>query len=88
MFVQSHVRAHVELMWLLSSSTPIGWLQKMTQFKEKSRKEVRICLWFHLVSPYFFHHSVLQINIREMRLYIKATMVSIFINALDMDVKA
>ncbi|CAN6807024.1 unnamed protein product [Brassica oleracea] len=38
-FVQSHVRAHVELMWLLSSSTPIGWLQKMTQFKEKSRKE-------------------------------------------------
>ncbi|CAN7018059.1 unnamed protein product [Brassica oleracea var. botrytis] len=38
-FVQSHVRAHVDLMWLLSSSTPIGWLQKMTQFKEKSRKE-------------------------------------------------
>nr|CAB3467749.1 unnamed protein product [Digitaria exilis] len=25
-FIQSHVRAHVELMWLLSSSTPIGWL--------------------------------------------------------------
>ncbi|WCJ29484.1 Tryptophan--tRNA ligase [Euphorbia peplus] len=37
-FVQSHVRAHVELMWLLSSATPIGWLNKMTQFKEKSRK--------------------------------------------------
>jgi tryptophanyl-tRNA synthetase len=40
-FVQSHVRAHVELMWLLSSSTPIGWLNKMIQFKEKSRKAVR-----------------------------------------------
>ncbi|KAG7642070.1 unnamed protein product [Arabidopsis thaliana] len=38
-FVQSHVPAHVELMWLLCSSTPIGWLQKMIQFKEKSRKE-------------------------------------------------
>ncbi|CAM8949548.1 hypothetical protein QQ045_018433 [Rhodiola kirilowii] len=38
-FVQSHVRAHVELMWLLSSATPIGWLNKMIQFKEKSRKE-------------------------------------------------
>lgn len=38
MFVQSHVRAHVELMWLLSSATPIGWLNKMIQFKEKSRK--------------------------------------------------
>ncbi|KAK4276973.1 hypothetical protein QN277_015054 [Acacia crassicarpa] len=38
-FVQSHVRAHVELMWLLSSTTPIGWLYRMIQFKEKSRKE-------------------------------------------------
>ncbi|KAL9230800.1 hypothetical protein vseg_006104 [Gypsophila vaccaria] len=37
-FVQSHVRAHVELMWLLSSTTPIGWLNRMIQFKEKSRK--------------------------------------------------
>ncbi|KAI5669159.1 hypothetical protein M9H77_19012 [Catharanthus roseus] len=37
-FVQSHVPAHVELMWLLSSATPIGWLNKMIQFKEKSRK--------------------------------------------------
>ncbi|CAN1219112.1 Tryptophan--tRNA ligase, chloroplastic/mitochondrial [Linum perenne] len=37
-FVQSHVRAHVELMWLLSAATPIGWLNRMIQFKEKSRK--------------------------------------------------
>lgn len=37
-FVQSHVRAHVELMWLLSSTTPLGWLNRMIQFKEKSRK--------------------------------------------------
>ncbi|KAL5558635.1 hypothetical protein UlMin_034846 [Ulmus minor] len=37
-FVQSHVRAHVELMWLLSSATPVGWLNRMIQFKEKSRK--------------------------------------------------
>lgn len=41
-FVQSHVRAHVELMWLLSSATPIGWLNKMIQFKEKSHKAVRL----------------------------------------------
>lgn len=40
-FVQSHVRAHVELLWLLSSATPIGWLNRMIQFKEKSRKAVR-----------------------------------------------
>ncbi|CAA6671631.1 unnamed protein product [Spirodela intermedia] len=37
-FVQSHVREHVELMWLLSSTTPIGWLNRMIQFKEKSLK--------------------------------------------------
>ncbi|KAJ4957886.1 hypothetical protein NE237_024997 [Protea cynaroides] len=37
-FVQSHVRAHVELMWLLSSVTPIGRLNRMIQFKEKSRE--------------------------------------------------
>ncbi|PRQ27563.1 putative tryptophan--tRNA ligase [Rosa chinensis] len=37
-FVQSHVRAHVELMWLLSSVAPVGWLNRMIQFKEKSRK--------------------------------------------------
>ncbi|CAN6540005.1 unnamed protein product [Malus baccata var. baccata] len=37
-FVQSHVRAHAEMMWLLSSVTPVGWLNRMIQFKEKSRK--------------------------------------------------
>lgn len=40
-FVQSHVRAHAEMMWLLSSVTPVGWLNRMIQFKEKSRKAVR-----------------------------------------------
>ncbi|KAL4431278.1 hypothetical protein ABPG75_006534 [Micractinium tetrahymenae] len=37
-FVQSHVPAHAELTWLLSCITPIGWLRKMIQFKEKSKK--------------------------------------------------
>lgn len=36
-FVQSHVPAHAELAWLLSCVTPMGWLRKMIQFKEKSR---------------------------------------------------
>lgn len=38
-FVQSHVTAHAELQWLLNCVTPIGWLQRMIQFKEKSRKQ-------------------------------------------------
>ncbi|KAK9804611.1 hypothetical protein WJX73_008036 [Symbiochloris irregularis] len=37
-FVQSHVPAHAELAWLLSCVTPIGWLRRMTQFKEKSAR--------------------------------------------------
>ena len=43
-FVQSHVSAHAELAWLLQCYTPIGWLRKMIQFKEKSRKQVRVAL--------------------------------------------
>ncbi|HZW98630.1 MAG TPA: tryptophan--tRNA ligase [Trueperaceae bacterium] len=35
-FVQSHVREHSELAWLLSCVTPLGWLYRMTQFKSKS----------------------------------------------------
>lgn len=38
-FVQSHVTAHSELAWLLTCSTPIGWLYRMTQFKDKSVKQ-------------------------------------------------
>ena len=35
-FVQSHVHEHTELAWLLTCLTPMGWLQRMTQFKERS----------------------------------------------------
>ena len=38
-FVQSHVRAHSELAWLLNCVTPLGWLNRMTQFKDKSAKQ-------------------------------------------------
>lgn len=35
-FVQSAVSAHAELAWILNCFTPVGWLGRMTQFKEKS----------------------------------------------------
>jgi len=38
-FVQSHVSAHAELAWILECETPMGWLRRMTQFKEKSKEE-------------------------------------------------
>lgn len=37
-FVQSQIKEHSELAWLLSTITPLGELQRMTQFKEKSKK--------------------------------------------------
>lgn len=36
LFVQSHVSAHAELAWILNCFTPVGWLERMTQFKAKT----------------------------------------------------
>ncbi len=38
LFVQSHVPEHSELQWLLNTVTPIGELERMTQFKDKSQR--------------------------------------------------
>lgn len=37
-FLQSAVHGHAELAWIFSCITPMGWLNRMTQFKEKSTK--------------------------------------------------
>src|SRR3990172_3452325 len=37
-FVQSHVPEHAELAWILNCVTPIGELERMTQFKEKAKQ--------------------------------------------------
>jgi len=37
-FIQSHVREHTELAWLLGTVCPIGELNRMTQFKDKSKE--------------------------------------------------
>ena len=39
LFVQSNVAAHAEMMWFLSTLTPLSWLNKMIQFKEKKDKQ-------------------------------------------------
>jgi tryptophanyl-tRNA synthetase len=41
-FVQSDVPAHTELTWVLTCLTPIGQLQRMTQFKDKSANQKQI----------------------------------------------
>jgi len=37
-FLQSEIKEHTELAWLLSTITPLSELQRMTQFKDKSKK--------------------------------------------------
>lgn len=38
-FIQSHVRAHSEMAWLLNCITPMGWLERMIQYKEKAVRQ-------------------------------------------------
>ncbi len=38
-FIQSHITAHSELAWLLNCITPLNWLERMIQFKEKALKQ-------------------------------------------------
>ena len=38
LFIQSHIPAHAELTWVLNSISYMGQLNRMTQFKEKSKK--------------------------------------------------
>ena len=38
-FVQSHIPAHSELAWMMTCMAPLGWLQRMTQFKDKAAKQ-------------------------------------------------
>ena len=41
-FVQSAVPAHVELAWVFTCVTPMGWLSRMTQFKAKAETQESI----------------------------------------------
>lgn len=38
LFAQSHVKAHAELNWVLSTFTQVGELERMTQYKDKSQR--------------------------------------------------
>ncbi len=54
LFVQSHVRAHSELTWVLNCSASFGELRRMTQFKEKSEGQ-------EFVSVGLFDYPVLMV---------------------------
>src|SRR5215467_795383 len=39
LFVQSHVREHPELSWILTTVTPLGELERQTQYKDKAQRQ-------------------------------------------------
>jgi tryptophanyl-tRNA synthetase len=38
-FVQSHISAHAELTWILNCFALMGWMQRMTQYKQKKKEQ-------------------------------------------------
>lgn len=52
-FIQSHVKEHTELCWILNCVTPVGWLEKMAQYKSKSQNA-------HSISTGLLDYPVLQ----------------------------
>ena len=48
-FVQSEVGQHAELSWVFGTLTPMGWLNRMTQFKEKSANNENLGLYSYPV---------------------------------------
>src|SRR2546426_9017457 len=66
-FVQSHVAEHTELNWLLTIVTPLGELERQTQFKDKSQRQ-------ESVSAGLLNYPVLQAA--DVLLY-KATLVPV-----------
>lgn len=44
-FVQSEIAEHAELAWVLGTLTPMGWLDRMTQFKDKKDKNENLGLY-------------------------------------------
>ncbi len=53
-FVQSHIPEHAELAWILGCLTPVGELERMTQFKDKAKKH------YANVNAGLFTYPVLQ----------------------------
>ena len=43
-FVQSQIPEHAELAWLLNCVTPVGWVQRMTQFKAKAGERATVTM--------------------------------------------
>jgi tryptophanyl-tRNA synthetase len=59
LFIQSLIPEHAELCWVFNCFTSMGWLNKMTQFKDKSRLSEEKSQ-DHFISAGLFDYPVLQ----------------------------
>ncbi len=62
LFVQSQNHDHAQLAWILNCFTPLGWLNKMTQFKEKGEKQKEIVSAGLLDYPVLMASDILLYN--------------------------
>ncbi len=62
LFVQSQNHDHAQLAWILNCFTPLGWLNKMTQFKEKGEKQKEIISAGLLDYPVLMASDILLYN--------------------------
>jgi tryptophanyl-tRNA synthetase len=59
-FIQSEISAHTELAWVLGTLTPMGWLNRMTQFKEKNDGSEHLGLYSYpvlMASDILLYHA-------------------------------
>lgn len=61
-FTQSSVPEHAELAWLLNCMTPLGWLKRMTQFKDKAGKKQDIASTGLFTYPVLMASDILLYN--------------------------
>jgi tryptophanyl-tRNA synthetase len=65
LFKQSSVKEHAELSWILSCNTPLGWLDRMTQYKDKTKEnKARECLGLYAY-PCLMSADILLYNTNE-----------------------
>lgn len=63
LFIQSHVSAHTEMAWLLSTYTQLGELNRQTQYKDKAQKgEQNLSVGFYtypvlMAADILLHHT-------------------------------
>lgn len=63
-FVQSQVSAHAECAWILNCLTPLGWLERMTQYKSKSEQHESVSAGL-LVYPVLMAADILLYDANE-----------------------